>query len=413
MLLLLSLVAVVASQPSDYNINLQRVMNDERLFGMVAGMILTDSNIDETMIIGNIQRCLGDFCPAEQRIREIIGRVHAEALAGPIPLPLPPTAFPTRFQHEEIPDERLRIAQHNLNEYQNDPHVLNRIVAIDESWIVWTHDIRQQIIAAYARDRIVAFMFLSEGNSLTSQDMLRFLNMILAPTLININLNQPIIMMDNLRAHFTSEVLATIHQRQWTLWRQPRYSADMMPLDTDGFRTIRQRLREYCFRTTEEARLAIESAINEVNSLRLLNGISELPDIWHNVIARRGHRQNEFRSSPPPPAPGSPNSRQLRALRTFMALDNSKCHHVFRSSTGYCIDNNATQIVSFGCRNGFCWSSCPNKQSQNPLSYCFTIAVDNSSTPHNDPFVTCQKDSDCDPCWGCAFRCKQINSVFM
>lgn len=77
----------------------------------------------------------------------------------------------------------------------------------------------------------------------------------------------------------------------------------------------------------------------------------------------------------------------------------------------YCKSNN------YGCAEKLCWASCgPRMRSSD---WCFTGPSSNFSgkilftkmvnndtkTETSFSFVLCEKDADCDPCWGCAGSC--------
>ena len=120
-------------------------------------------------------------------------------------------------------ERRVEICQSNLNRYNADNSVINRIISIDESWMrcyqpqnrIQASEFRKpgeappQIVKGELKDRkvllviavqgnqIIAYQFLKQGETMNSARFLIFLEQKLKPALERRRIERPLLIMDN------------------------------------------------------------------------------------------------------------------------------------------------------------------------------------------------------------------------
>lgn len=273
------------------------ISTDEHLTGFAVCLMLRNMEATDQQLTQSLSFSLNERM--SDRIPAVISHLRSVTEHHSNCIPEAPSIL--RSTANVIRNERVNFARSSYQAYRRDNYILNRIVAIDEFWIERG---TQQMIAAYAQDQIIAFKYLPIQRTLNSSLMIEFINDHLSIGLESIGISEPIILMDNLRAHFTSAVVSEFSSRGWTLWSQPRGSQDMMPLDIDVFPCLKVYLKRRCYYNNAEMRNAVTSAILDMNARRCMRSLRRLPDIWLEVIANSGDKldqtTNKQESTPNP-----------------------------------------------------------------------------------------------------------------
>lgn len=329
------------TQPPEYAENLRLALagDDNLLIGAIMWQLMRNPLATTQQIRLNMHECMQESCPADERLNSLINRARIVSTRGPARHPIRIDAvYPDTDAYNTLRVERVQTANRFLSRYRRDNSVLNRIVAVDEMWAI---DGRLQIVVAYCRTRVLSFMFMPEGHSLTSQLFLEFIHTRLASDVHNIGLNNPIILMDNLRAHYTDSVMRELNDRGWAVWQQPRLSPDMMPCDIDLFPLLKRLLLRSCFNgNIDEIKITIAAALRTLNGQGILQAINNLPFIWQEIIDMNGeHRRPHIVTTPAPTTtlnPIYPHAELLRQpepfANTFKLLRITFCDVLLKSN---------------------------------------------------------------------------------
>ena len=414
--------------PAEYILNLRRSMTeDQRLLGFIEGMMLM--NHDDNAIRNQLRTCMGDMCPPDNRINNLIERAHAVAALGTTRRPLAPTQSPQ--DTIDLRQERVQAAQRFLDEYNRDNAILTRIIAIDEMWLC---EGRLALVAAYHMNKIVAHMIF-EDRQMNRNDFLAFLENRLFPLFRSRSSGTPILLMDNHRIHHTAEVGAAIARENMIVWYQPRLSPDMMPLDIDAFSCLRKQFKKECYSGMGEMTRGAHRAVEAVNNDNCLNGMSNLVNQWLEVISMGGASRRPHLVTTP------------KSIDTSSSDDDDEMFDGFRNelrkrrsleepipSLGLYMSSNCTpekdfytgsqcpikysetekRTVSFGCREGFCWSSCTGYKYMTHFPYSKQhLWCPTSMNPKTLYLTPCRSVVDCDPCWPCAKACRELEEYMM
>lgn len=215
--------------------------------------------------------------------------------------------------------ERLDTAKEHLKRYEEEgERLLNRIVAIDETWIrsyepelksqsaEWhtpasprpakfrrkQGSIKQLAIFAYDNHGILSSHFVPAGQTVNGQYYKYFLQDILRPAIRKKRRElldaPPILLHDNATPHKSSEVTSLIDLYRWEILRHPPYSPDLSPCDFDLFPQLKEPMRGIRFNDTDELEDAVAKEVRRINSGCLATGIARLPGRWKSVIERGG-----------------------------------------------------------------------------------------------------------------------------
>ena len=107
------------------------------------------------------------------------------------------------------------------------------------------------MVCAIHHNRIVAYEFLEQGETMRSARYIQLLNGTLRkyieenftnqPTYDHIY--QPVILQDNARVHNAYATQAFLEKRGWELLNHPTYSSGLNPLDYDVFSKLKSQLK--------------------------------------------------------------------------------------------------------------------------------------------------------------------------
>lgn len=227
-------------------------------------------------IIGQIKSLMSPIVVPEEKLKLIYSDVHNVGLGY-------------TFKNVSLNwrEARMAVATHNFSQYQLNPSVLDRIVAIDETSILTG---RLVLIAAVIKFRFLAFDFIVTGKA-TNAIVEEFLSQKVAPSLKAIGNKDPILIWDNINVHKGTAVSNFLANNNWTVWPHPVDSPDLMPLDFSDFKQMRTKAREglsVAGLTVEGAQAVVVEAINGINREGSLRGIALLPEIWESLIESKG-----------------------------------------------------------------------------------------------------------------------------
>ncbi len=150
------------------------------------------------------------------------------------------------------------------------------------------NDWKLMLIAAFQKDRVIAWQFLRPSQTVNFQVYHDFLANVLHPAIRNYRIHRPLILQDNATPHKHYNVLTFISRHQWRLLRHPPYSPDLSPPDIDGFSRIKRPHKGIRYRNEAELKAAYEKTINEINVQYSFKGIQMLPCRWESVIQSGG-----------------------------------------------------------------------------------------------------------------------------
>jgi histone-lysine N-methyltransferase SETMAR len=187
---------------------------------------------------------------------------------------------------------------------------LNRIVAIDETWIrdfepqlksqssQWKYaayprpkkccrlqaKVKLVMIMAYDKNGVIATDRVPPGSTVTATYYRKFLQDVLRPK-IRQKLSAMfaagvLILHDNARPHASGTVSEILEKYGWQVLSHPPYGPDMSPPDFDLFPKLKKSLRGKRFRSTEEVSNEVTRVIRSINNEGVLTGIQDLPKRW-------------------------------------------------------------------------------------------------------------------------------------
>jgi len=111
---------------------------------------------------------------------------------------------------------------------------------------------------------------------------------ILYPKIREKRFARPVLLMDNASSHRSRPVTDYIKERRWGVLSQDPYSPDQQPADNDGFRRIKQLLRVFDIEDEALMQQFFARTIQDINAHKCFVGVTKLPDIWKQIIERRG-----------------------------------------------------------------------------------------------------------------------------
>ena len=97
----------------------------------------------------------------------------------------------------------------------------------------------------------------------------------------------PLILHDNARLHLGKNVTDLPGKYEWEMLPHAPYSPDMSPPDFDLFHKLKEPMRGHRFPSLEDISAAVTRAIRGLNKSGTLNGITNLPKRWDEVIEKR------------------------------------------------------------------------------------------------------------------------------
>ena len=211
--------------------------------------------------------------------------------------------------------ERVRISRELLRRSQEED-ILDRIVAIDETWVrsyepelkrqsaEWRRpgsprpikfrqkpsSVKLMLISAYDTSGIILSHFVPPGETVTAAYYSNYLKVHLRQAIRKKrdNLQIPLILHDNAAAHRAYLTQETLRHLGWESLPHPPYSPDLSPPDFDLFGKLKEPLRGQRFKDIEEVKSAANRVLRLLNSENVLTGIAKLPHRWRKVIELGG-----------------------------------------------------------------------------------------------------------------------------
>lgn len=217
---------------------------------------------------------------------------------------------------EEQKAERVTISRRLLQRQQRDSNFLDRIVAIDETWIrsyepelkrqsaEWRHpdsprpkkfrqkpsSMKLMMIAAYDSTGVILSHFVPQGQTVNAAYYSNYLRVHLRAALRRKrpNLMNPLILHDNASPHRARETLHTLEQLKWETIPHPPYSPDLSPPDFDLFGKLKEPLRGKRYESLDDLKKAAGQVLKSLNQNNSLDGLQRLPERWHRVLQNQG-----------------------------------------------------------------------------------------------------------------------------
>ena len=411
------------AQPGSKHLTADAILNlraflsdDDRLLGYIAGLMI--HQMDDEAIRQDIRFCMDSLCPPDYRLNNLITRARNEAIFGATRVPLSTPLYPPDTVTIQLMTERVNIASQFLQAYQQDVGVLDRLIAVDEMWVVQSELL---LIAATFRDRIIAYRFVRD-HGMNRNDFRSFIREELSNAIREYNIHMPTILIDNLRTHITGEVSQALVEAQIRVWLNPRYSQDMMPLDIDTFDCIRQRVSEDCYTDRDNLINAVIEAIEDINRSNCLRSMGNLPLIWQEVISRQGgsRRPSIVTTTLASDDIGSVTRRRRdimlggeRILSMGITVTAACKPNPDRQRTGAtCRDSQSGSLVSnmtYSCQKGICWSSCVRPvydMTRKKMNHVASHKIC-PTTRDGKKVEPCVYAADCNPCWNCVRECSK------
>lgn len=123
---------------------------------------------------------------------------------------------------------------------------------------------------------------------MNAERFLRFLNDRVLPRVAELDISEPIVLMDNARYHWTPLIQSFFSTHLWERLEQSPYSPDQQPCDSHGFRDLKRRIAGRRFASRQELIDAVVAHINEICEQRSFEGIYALPDAWTRIVDNNG-----------------------------------------------------------------------------------------------------------------------------
>lgn len=214
---------------------------------------------------------------------------------------------------------RLDTARDLLKRYEQEGETfLNRIVAIDETWVrSYEPELKRQssewhtpssprpakfrrsqgnlkmlMVFAYDNTGVLSSHSVPIGQNVNSEYYAHFLQKILRPAIRKkrpaLLKEGPVILHDNATSHVSAHVTSLMTSYAWERLRHPPYSPDLSPCDFDLFPKIKESLRGIRFQDLDTLNAAVATEVRRVNAGCLATGIKALPKRWKSVIEHHG-----------------------------------------------------------------------------------------------------------------------------
>lgn len=225
--------------------------------------------------------------------------------------------------HELTEDQkifRVNASRDNVLRFRRHPKLLDRTLAIDESWIPMSstatrdqakswmlpgekrptfvrpelRERKRMLIMAMDRTGIAFWELLDEKKTVTAEVYCDFLERHVKNWMTRSNVKKAIVCHDNARPHVARMVREWMEENQVDTWLHPPYSPDLHPCDYNCFGPLKKRLGPKKRSTWAELIQNLEQAI-EVGKVRgQFKGVNDLPNRWERVIEADGeYIQNE------------------------------------------------------------------------------------------------------------------------
>lgn len=218
------------------------------------------------------------------------------------------------FLTEEQKEHRVLACKINLELLSKDNSLINRTLAIDESWLSlymepqrdqsrsWRNkeETQPEIVhqSNYQRKRMLILAMDFQGvaywklcapkETVTSEVYKNFLIELLQQWLPKKRFKSPIILHDNARPHKSNLIMEFFNEKKIRTWFHPPYSPDISPPDFNCFGQLKRRLKGNIYANWNELEIDLENAIRQLNVKGSMDGIQQLPNKWRNVIDVEG-----------------------------------------------------------------------------------------------------------------------------
>lgn len=214
---------------------------------------------------------------------------------------------------------RVEVAEQLLARYEIEGETfLNRVVAIDETWIrSYEPELKRQsaewhtpasprpakfrrkqghlkmmMIFAYDTKGILSSHRVPIGQTVNQEYYRYFLSKVLRPAirkkrpgLLEVT---PCLLHDNASSHLASRVTSLLSSYEWEVLPHPAYSPDMSPPDFDLFAKLKEPMRGVRFDDLEELEQAVADQVRHMNLRCLATGVAKLSARWKSVIEKKG-----------------------------------------------------------------------------------------------------------------------------
>lgn len=216
-------------------------------------------------------------------------------------------------------DRRMDNCRQLLRRYDSEQDsMLNRIVAIDETWIrSFEPELKRQssewhtpnsprpvkfrrsmncpkmlMIFAYDSIGVLASYRVPNGKTVNKECYHMFLRSVLRPAIRRkrpeLLAVGPLILHDNASCHKSGVVKALLEEYEWEVLPHPPYSPDISPPDFDLFPKLKEPLRGIRYSDLDELHEAMNAEVRRINKNCLATGIRALPRRWERVIESKG-----------------------------------------------------------------------------------------------------------------------------
>ncbi len=217
-----------------------------------------------------------------------------------------PKFIPKLLNQRQL-DTRLTICRSNIQKLEQDPGLLARLVATDESW-VFTFDPRTKLAdmqwcsraephptkalqSRSQRKTLLILFFDSHGTILTYFleetvdsdlyiDSLRAMREAVRCKRPALWADQSFVLLqDNASPHTSNQTLAYFHSVQLDLWAHPQYSPDLSPCDYWAFPLLKSKLKGHRFQSLEDLKTAIRRTLRDIP-------VAEYQDCFDKLLVR-------------------------------------------------------------------------------------------------------------------------------
>lgn len=147
---------------------------------------------------------------------------------------------------------------------------------------------KQMAIIAVHQHHVIAYEILAIKETVDGQRFKQFLITKLRPKLLLCGLRDPVILMDNARAHYKDVVIDYMERHGWEILDHPAYSPDMNPLDFEVNHKIKVALKGVWFTSSAMMVSGYDKRIQELNDAHSFHGIYNLPNVWETIVANNG-----------------------------------------------------------------------------------------------------------------------------
>ena len=215
--------------------------------------------------------------------------------------------------NEDQKINRVTASQANLLRFRKTKKLLERTIAIDESWIpmyepvgngskVWLHPTeprqtqvkggfqqkKRMLIMAMDYSGIAFWKLLPEKTTVTAEVYRDFIKENIEDWKLKNNVSRPVIAHDNARPHVAKLVQDFFTENQISLWVQPAYSPDLQPCDYSCFGPLKKGLKCTRYQGWAEVETTLKNSIADGLSKGWFQGVKDLPKRWERVIELQG-----------------------------------------------------------------------------------------------------------------------------